>query len=305
MARRLLLGLYASDHKSQAAVTRDQKGSDTMSSVETLVLEQPVQQSTTSASSADTEPPTQTYSVSFDPTKGTFRLFDEDKKEHPSSWELVVNQPNTNIVINATPPLTFYLGSKNPALRLLPVNDPTLLIDAPNPPTRSAVSFAVPTVPDPSQVFGFYLNMNYDSPALINLTSPSIFITQGSATLSNIALHYDTAQGVFSYGDLHSIEIDKASLLYRLASRGNQNSRVSVTLSSDNPGLIFADPAAILWADGTKTPRDSNDSKMVTIDRPFASGTAISMQFILEYPDGTTIYSPDPIIMDKQIGDNG
>jgi hydroxymethylpyrimidine pyrophosphatase-like HAD family hydrolase len=42
----------------------------------------------------------------------------------------------------------------------------------------------------------------------------------------------------------------------------------------------------------------------VILDCPFVSGRALGMQFAISY-NGALIYSPDPIIMDKQIGDNG
>ncbi len=272
-----------------------------MATLETMVQEHPVQQP---AIGTDTVA-TQIYSIAFDPDGGVFWLFEDGNPLPPPSLELVVTENTTPIVLNAVSPLAF---ASNSALTLLPVNTPGLSLDLP-PNSGSSLSFTVETAPKASDVFGLWLSMNYGlPPSLINLTTPYFFITPGTiATPESITLNYDTTTGAFSYGDAleNVMPLQKLQVFYRLGHAPEAPATpVPVTLvSAPDPTATFADPA-ILWSDGTTIPRDPSNPNLATLSCPFVSGRAIGMQFSVSYAGGI-VNSPDPIIMDKQIGDNG
>jgi hypothetical protein len=237
------------------------------------------------------------YSLAFDPSEGSFWLF-QDGQTLPLRRHRLIVTDDLTITINSADEAMLAFSS----LTLLPTNTiPSPIVSTSQ--TATSVTITLSEAPKPADIIGFWLNINYGT-TLINVISPIFFITAETVQLPDtLKLTYDTSSGAFTLEGRPTLA--KTDILYRLGlvPEGPGNPLLVTLESTPDADATFFNPA-VLWSDGTTIPRDALNPKEVTLDCPFVSGRALGMQFLISYKE-SLIYSPDPIIMDKQIGDNG
>jgi len=263
----------------------------------TTVLDAP-QDTTTLAS-------TLTYELSFNTANGTFTLTQGESSQTNSilrSFEIEVTEPST-LIINAQSPLAFSSthGTDSP-FAPLPVNTAAGLTLTEFSP--SSIEIAVAAVPAQSAVLGFQLYTLYTTSGgstIECILTPSFFVTQGTFQPQTHALIYVPENGEFRIaGAGLNLPVTKDTILLRLGNaNGHQGGDIWFTLS----GAQFADPPAIVTPSGAaEVAREA--LQLLRVRSAFHESKAFGLSFAVVL-DGVTILSPDPIIVDKEIGSGG
>lgn len=270
------------------------------------------------------EPPTALTDVTektllFDPGTGMFGL---------GSPTAIPNQPITDpfrIPLSVVPQtITINTGPGIEFMPLMPFK-PLLLnnsgsfgnISKPlSNPTR--IEIPVTELPSAGSIFGFVLFLQFTSGSTTVkiIETPPFLITTGQLSVeSDLTLDYDSSDGTFRFTENSTnlpgaLTLEKGLILLRLKddSSSPPPSIIRVSLTSDKPGVVFADNPIISTLPSPLPVTNVSDTE-ITITRAFNPGTGFGLSFGVKIPLGAnqmcTVYSPDPIIVDKQIGTGG
>ncbi|HSS77854.1 MAG TPA: hypothetical protein VLV54_14060 [Thermoanaerobaculia bacterium] len=176
-----------------------------------------------------------------------------------------------------------------------------------------SVEITVFDLPGRDRVLGFVLFVVYTGPGgLVNgIETPPIFITQDSFDPVELTLNYkaDTGQFTFSPAEGLEIPVEKGLILFRLGtSLSTQGPRTTVNLNDNGGSIQFVEPWVIFTPLNAAT-LHSHSATQVQFDRDFVDGTGVGVNFVIQVSSESgpiaTVISPDPLILDKQIGTGG
>lgn len=266
-----------------------------------MILDQASSHSTAPSATPATSLVTTSYTLGFDPESGLFTL--EPAGIRQKYQEIIVTEEDTTIVISLSEGLTF---PESPLQWLINTQShPAVNLHA------SSIDITVSSPPEPFEVLGFTLSLNYtDSQTTINnLLTPYFFITSPTlGTPSQIDLEYNAANGQFTVmQDALNVHLAPQQLLVRIGrstdNGQNQGGRTIfnlVTIGSEAQAT-FADPAVIFT---DRAPEHVvGHPQSIAVDLPWNPQTGFGLSFVIEH-QGVRIFSPDPIILDKEIGTN-
>ncbi len=258
--------------------------------------------------------------LSFDPESGIF-TFGSVTQPITGAFQIPLGAPQT-ILINAGPGIQFVLPtstSTSVPIGFLPFND-SGTVEIVNV-SATQIELDVTALPSTSGVLGFllFVQLISDSPTVQRIETPPFFITPNQPfTGPEFKLNYDSATGDFNIskkggsGIPPIIAVERAVILLRLSEGSSNDSEVqtiTVVLHEDavSAGIIFAQTAAIVTLlSGPIVTRNSNTE--VTITQAFTPGAGFGVSFGVEFllapNEPCTVYSPDPIIVDKTVGTN-
>ena len=260
--------------------------------------------------------------LSFNQGNGQF-TFGSEAQTSTGAFRIRLDNPGT-ITINAGSGIEFVpITSDSAPIATLNTNNSgaveVLSLSA------TQIKLNVTTLPATSGVLGFmmFVQLTTGSPIIQAIETPPFFITRNqSFTAPELVLHYSLSTGEFQIAANggttlpHLLPVEKGVVLLRLSEGGSNDTAVqtiNVVLDQQtiNAGGKFALQAAHSTLDaspaGPSIMRISDTQ--VAITRAFASGTGFGVSFGLDVPIGggatCTVYSPDPVIIDKQIGGGG
>jgi hypothetical protein len=257
--------------------------------------------------------------LSFNPETGTF-TFDSFGPDSLGVFRIPLADPQViaiDLDTTATPGLEFAPTSFS---KLLFNNSGSLGTPAPNP-TVSPTRIEIPVIELPSRkgVLGFVLavKLTRGTTTVHNIETPPFLVTPDQPFPGmSLLLSYDLDTGVFRFTDggeplLGAIALEKGLIVLRLHDVGDTTFTVSLAPESVQAGIVFADsPVAHPQNSDISVERDpQSPDTIITITRDFISGVGVGLSFGVKVPLGNgetcTVYSPDPIIIDKQIGSDG
>ncbi|HEX6903766.1 MAG TPA: hypothetical protein VF789_28910 [Thermoanaerobaculia bacterium] len=260
--------------------------------------------------------------LSFNPLTGQFTL---DSVNQPSTgaFRIRLDTPGT-IVINAGPGIQFVpLTSDSKPVETLSLNNSgfveALSLSA------TQITLDVTQLPSTSGVLGFilFVQLTTGIPTIHGIETPPFFITRNEHfTAPHLFLHYLPPTGDFHIADNNGHEsplllpVEKGVVILRLSEGGSNDNEVQtiqVTLHDDTAtaGVKFATTHAAVSTlpPGPLAPSIERISDTeVHITKPFTPGTGFGVSFAVEVPqeghETCTIFSPDPVIIDKTVGSN-
>ena len=247
----------------------------------------------------------QTYDLSFDPSTGFFTLTGTGTTPTPAFLQIIVTEPNSSITITCTDGLSFEVSAGSPVSWMTSntLHDP--VIESFN---ASSVELVFPTPPQPYDRIGFTLSTQFTSASnqTINSLQPELYAT--AETLGpppSLNLIYTPANGSFSIQGSLQDSIMDAEVMFRLGTASsNQSGLFVLELVTEGSGqaATFASPA-VVFTDPNNDPLNPLTPDTVELNIPFSSNSGVGLNFVIKY-EGTRIFSPDPIIIDKTIGTN-
>ena len=184
------------------------------------------------------------------------------------------------------------------------------------------IKLNVTTLPSTSGVLGFmlFVQLTTGSPIVQAIETPPFFITRNqSFTAPVLMLRYSLSTGDFQIAENggpalpHLLPVEKGVVLLRLSEGGSNNTAVqTISVVLDQHTIDTGGKFASTAANSTLGPPPAGPSIIrisdveVAISRDFTSGTGFGVSFGVEVPNGgsgtCTVFSPDPVIIDKQIG---
>lgn len=253
-----------------------------------------------------------TGTLSFNPANGEL-TFGSSTQPITGAFQIVLSDTQ-KIIVNAGEGIEF-MPDPPGAFGLLPFNTSGHLTVTGFSATQIEIEVTQP--PSPRGVLGFLLFIRFPgSPSVKGIETPSFFVTQSEPFAGpEFNLQFDRATGDFTLTERGLggtevptlIPVEKGTLILRLGDdESNQGPEIKVFLLSPEE-VAFANPPVLFTAPGSTWELGPNNE--VVIDHPFAPGTGFGMSFVVAVQTGTdqtcTVISPDPIIMDKQIGGSG
>ncbi|HEX4962746.1 MAG TPA: hypothetical protein VF173_18060 [Thermoanaerobaculia bacterium] len=248
-----------------------------------------------------------TLELSYDPATGNFTLGDQTGTIS-SGFQIQLSEPGT-IHINAGENIQFSTAGGTPA-QALPFNTMggTVLAGF----ESSFVELEVQEVPPGDQVMGFvfFVELTGETPTL-GLETPPVFIVPSAFDSLSLVLSYDPGTGQFRINPNGlDIPAERGQIILRLGTSDSNNQGPLTTVSlNDNGGTLqFVDPFVIFKPEGAAE-LQFHSATTVVISKEFGDGSGVGVNFVVQFtPDEgapCTIISPDPIILDKQIGMGG
>ena len=258
---------------------------------------------------------TTSLDLSYEPTTGVFTLGDQSSTI-TGGFRIPLSATGT-IQINAVGNIRFMPPAP---LGPLPFNT-VLSFDGNEGAVLTAfnsgtVQIEVFDLPGENRVLGFVLFVVYTDPSapanpVNGIETPPIFITQNSFAPVELTLNYDADTGQFTFSPTDGLEIpvDKGLILLRLgSSSSNQGPGTTVNLNDNDGSLQFGDPG-VLFTPPDGATLNSSTATQVQFNRPFADGKGVGVNFVIQVSSESgpvaTVVSPDPLILDKQIGTGG
>jgi hypothetical protein len=260
--------------------------------------------------------------LSFDPATGNF-TFGVEALDSAGLFRIRLTAAQ-KIIINAGTGITFTPTTRTGSVvtpatpfKPLPFNNSGSFNASPPfnvvSPTRMEID--VTTLPSEGGFLGFVLVVQFTSgsTSVRRIQTPPFLVTPDQPFPSlQISLQYSRDTGVFKFTSnellgIGSMTLEKGFAFLRLHD-GNSTppSTIQVTLEQqEEEGIIFAhqNPAVFNSDSGADVTRNSDTE--LTITRPFISGTGFNVNFGVHLTaQNCTVYSPDPIIIDKTIGSN-
>jgi hypothetical protein len=255
--------------------------------------------------------------LSFDPTTGKF-TFGPSTQDGLGIFRIPLATEQT-IAINTGPNIKLV----SPFLKKLTFND-SGSFGEPNPtlvPLSDRIEIPVTDLPTARGLLGFVLLVQFNdgTTTVHNIETPCFFITpEQPAPDLTLSLSYDQ-EGIFRLrADGRplpgNVTLEKGIIILRLHDGSDPAPAIRVTLAAElvSAGIVFADPPVVLppgFIIGVDiTVQQNNSNTDITITKAFVSGTGFGVCFGLIVPlvggQTCTVYSPDPIIIDKTIGSN-
>ncbi len=242
----------------------------------------------------------QTYDLSFNPSNGFFTLTGTNGTPTPGFLQIIVTEPGSSATITCTGDLSF----EATPVSLMLGNTLPATVEILN---ASSVRISFPTPPQPWDRIGFTLSTKFvsSSSQTINDLQPELYATaEQLGPPPSMSLTYTPADGSFGIqGSLLDLIID-AEVIFRLGTGPANNQSglfvMELVTAGTNPMATFAS-TAVVFTNGGTVPRLTLDT--VELNIPFSSNSGVGLNFVIQY-EGVTIYSPDPIIIDKTIGTN-
>ncbi|HEX4962747.1 MAG TPA: hypothetical protein VF173_18065 [Thermoanaerobaculia bacterium] len=256
---------------------------------------------------------TQSFDLSYDPFTGEFTL--QSSEPAPSSqtgsitagFQIQLSEPGI-IRINTEGAIQISSGTQ---LGLLPFN--TAGGASLSRFESGFVEIDVQALPTGSDVLGFVLFVDFTghNPFVPSIETPPFFITSGSFADISLRLSYDQESGNFSLNHKGlEIPVERGQILLRLGTSQENSQGPSMTVQlSDTTSTRFVPPFAAFTSEDHATVSPESGPTSVTLSRDFAGGTGIGVSFVVQVNADSeqpcTIVTPDPIILDKQIGMGG
>ena len=256
----------------------------------------------------------------FDRATGEF-TFDSRTHKTTGAFHIPLEAP-TVIIIHAGPGIEFMptsLESPNP----LPFSTMTPFLIPSN--FLSRVEIDVIELPPRLGLLGFLLSVRLaqELDTVVGIQAPPFFITQGNnLAAQELRLSYNRFSGGFILSEEGndtknlpiSIPAQRGMVIPRLSNGSAADNqavstlRVKLAPETAASGVVFAQqhPAVFTVTPGPQVTRVSDTE--ITITQDFTSGTGFGVSFGVQVPTGgnppCTVYSPDPIIVDKTVGTN-
>jgi hypothetical protein len=177
------------------------------------------------------------------------------------------------------------------------------------------IEIPVASLPPASGMLGFVLIVQFNGPSATvqNIETPPFLITPDHQFPElELSLSYNPDTGVFNFtANGHPIPgkvtLEKGLIIFRRHD-GVSSPPSGIDVFLDVPlstGIVFSSSPVV----PDSIPFTRHSGTHLTIDREFSSGTGFNVGFAVEVPVGEnqtcTVLSPDPIIIDKQIGSDG
>lgn len=256
--------------------------------------------------------------LSFDPEHGTFTFgsgANSSTQNCTGAFHIALAAPGT-IIINAGEGIAFMSNSQD-SLGPLPFHTSGSITSQVST-DGSQVTIDVSQLPSTRGLLGFLLYVRIPGANnAVGIQTPPFFVTglQDSAE-QMLTLHYNRENGDFILSELGTtqrlpltIKVAKGVFITRLSNGSNSNNctlrNIRVFLDTD-PEIVFADLPAVFTLTGPTVERISDTE--ILIFKDFTPGTGFGVSFGVKVPldgEGTcTVYSPDPVIIDKTVGSN-
>lgn len=253
--------------------------------------------------------------LSFDQTTGEF-IFGSQRQRTTGAFHIALPNPKM-ISIHAGGGIEIMSASQG-FLGPLRFDTSGALDVINNPGTR--IDIDVTQLPSTRGVLGFllFVRLTEGPQTVLGIQTPPFFVTQEQPSGGQeLLLHYDRGSGDFKLMEAGSptplpgsIKVEKGLIIPRISdgSIADNNLRhIHVSLLAEE-GIVFADPHPVVFTMAGPTATRLSDTEVLII-HDFIPGTGFGLSFGIKIPTGLnetcTIYSPDPIIADKQIGGSG
>ncbi len=264
--------------------------------------------------------------LTFHRDTGMFTLSspsDSITQDGTGAFQIALAAPGT-IIIHAEPGIAFMSASEE-ALGPLPFKTSGSILLPSNqfPSNQNQIAIDVPQLPSRRGVLGFLLfaRLPQDSDTVVGIQAPPFFVTrEQSSEEQDLLLHYERSTGDFTLRqhdalDVNlrlpgTIKVEKGLFVPRVSNDSLTNNNavrhIRVHLTSDDPEVVFAHPPAVFTLASGPTVQRISDTEIL-ISKDFTPGTGFGVIFGVKIPIGgetCTVYSPDPVIIDKTVGSN-
>jgi hypothetical protein len=262
-------------------------------------------------------------SLTYHPENGSFTFSSPETgsstQDCTGAYQIPLAAPG-RIIINAGEGITFMSNAQH-LLGPLPfeTSGSINLVSTQISSDGNQATIDVTQLPSVRGLLGFLLFVRIPgSNNAVGIQAPPFFVTGVHSSEEQVlTLQYVRENGDFILSELGSshhlpltVKVARGMVIARLSNGSNTSNctlrKIRIFLESD-PEVVFADLPAIFTMPGPTVERISDTEILVFKD--FTPGTGFGVSFGVKVPldgGGTSIvYSPDPVIIDKQIGGSG